>query len=45
MEILADSGKVTSLDIVEVNPILDNGNTTAKIAVDLAAGLFGQRIL
>jgi arginase len=45
MEILADSGKVTSLDIVEVNPILDNGNATAKIAVDLAAGLFGQRII
>lgn len=45
MEMLADSGKVQSLDIVEVNPILDSGNATAKIAVDLAAGLFGQRIL
>lgn len=45
MEILADSGKVRSLDIVEVNPILDDRNRTAALAVDLAAGLFGQRIL
>ena len=45
MEMLADSGKVHSLDIVEVNPILDDGNQTAKVAVELAASLFGQRIL
>ncbi len=45
MEILADSDKVRSLDIVEINPILDNGNTTGQIAVELAASLFGQRIL
>ncbi len=45
MEVLADSGKVCSLDIVEVNPILDTRNQTAEVAVELAAGLFGQRIL
>jgi arginase len=45
MEMLAESGKVTSLDVVEVNPILDTGNATALMAVELAAGLFGQRIL
>ncbi len=44
MEILADSGKVGSLDIVEVNPILDEHNRTARLGVDLAASLFGQRI-
>ena len=44
MEILADSRKVGSLDIVEVNPILDERNRTARLAVDLAASLFGQRI-
>jgi arginase len=45
MEILADSGKVRSLDIVEVNPILDVQNRTANLAVEFMAGLFGQRIL
>ncbi len=45
METLADSGKIASLDIVEVNPILDDRNRTAKLGVELAASLFGQRIL
>jgi arginase len=45
MEILGDSGRVRSLDIVEINPILDNGNRTAELAVELAASLLGQRIL
>ena len=44
MEILADTEKVSSLDIVEVNPILDERNRTARLGVDLAASLFGQRI-
>jgi arginase len=44
MEILADTGKVGSLDIVEVNPILDDRNRTARLSVDLAASLFGQQI-
>ncbi len=45
MEILGESDRVASLDIVEVNPILDNHNRTAELAVDLAASLLGQRIL
>jgi arginase len=45
MEILAASGKVTSMDIVEINPILDHRNQTAELAVELAASLLGQRIL
>jgi arginase len=45
MEMMADDGRVRSLDLVEVNPILDTANQTAKIAVGLAASLFGQRIL
>jgi arginase len=45
MEILGDSGRVQSLDIVEINPILDDRNKTAELAVELAASLLGQRIL
>ena len=45
MEILHDSGRVTSMDIVEINPILDQTNSTSKIAVELAASLLGDRIL
>jgi arginase len=45
MEILSDSGRVQSLDIVEINPILDDQNKTAELAVELAASLLGQRIL
>lgn len=45
MEMLADNGRVRSMDIVEVNPILDTRNETARVAVDLASSLFGQRIL
>ncbi len=45
MEILGDSGQVRSLDIVEINPILDDRNKTAELAVELAASLLGQRIL
>ncbi|MDZ7269646.1 MAG: arginase [candidate division KSB1 bacterium] len=45
MEMLADSKLVRSIDIVEVNPILDHRNHTASIAVALLASLFGQSIL
>jgi arginase len=45
MEILGDNGRVHSLDIVEINPILDDRNKTAELAVELAASLLGQRIL
>lgn len=45
MELLSESGRVTSMDIVEVNPILDTRNQTAEIMVGMAASLLGQRIL
>ncbi len=44
MEILADSHKIGSMDIVEINPILDERNKTADIAVELAASLLGKHI-
>ena len=45
MEIIADTGQVTSMDIVEINPILDYRNKTAEVAVELAASLFGKSIM
>ena len=45
MELLSESGRVTSLDIVEVNPILDTHNRTAEVMVGMAASLLGQRIM
>ncbi len=45
MEILADSRRCRSLDIAEINPVLDRGNRTALLAVQLAASLFGKRII
>lgn len=45
MEMLADCGRLLALDLVEVNPILDQRNMTAELAVELAASAFGQRIL
>ena len=45
MELLADSEKVTSLDLVEVNPVLDVKNTTGRIMVEMAASLLGKAIL
>jgi arginase len=45
MEILHDSNRITSMDIVEINPILDRFNRTSKIAVELAASLLGERII
>ncbi len=45
MEILGDSGRVQSVDVVEINPILDDRNKTAELAVELVASLLGQRIL
>ncbi len=44
LEMLADDGRARTMDIVEVNPILDNNNRTARMAVELTASLFGQRI-
>lgn len=45
MELLSDAGIATSLDLVEVNPILDRSNRTAEMMVELAASLLGKRIL
>lgn len=45
LEILAHTGGIRSLDLVEVNPILDERNLTAEIAVELALSAFGKRIL
>jgi arginase len=45
MEILAESNKLCSLDVVEINPILDDRNRTAELAVDLIGSVLGQRIL
>ncbi|MFN8510114.1 MAG: arginase [Deinococcaceae bacterium] len=45
MEILAESQKISSLDIVEVNPILDLRNQTARIMVGMAESLLGKRIM
>ncbi|THF83642.1 arginase [Deinococcus sp. KSM4-11] len=45
MELLCESGRVTSMDIVEVNPILDTHNQTAEVMVGMAASLLGQRIM
>jgi arginase len=45
METLWDTGRVVAVDLVEVNPVLDEVNHTAELAVGLMASAFGQRIL
>ena len=45
MEIVADSGLLCGLDLVEVNPILDDRNATAILGVELALSALGQKIL
>jgi arginase len=45
MEIIADHGRMTSFEIVEVNPVIDERNRTAELAVELAASAFGKKIL
>ena len=45
MEMVADTGRMGSLDVVEVNPALDKRNATAKLAVDLVESLFGKSTL
>jgi len=45
MEMIADCGRMRSLDIVELNPAYDNQNRTAKLAVDLVESLFGKSTL
>jgi arginase len=45
MELIAESGLATSIDVVEVNPILDRENETGELAVELVASALGARIL
>ena len=45
MELLSDSGVMTSLEVVEANPILDDRNASAAFAVELVQSAFGKRIL
>jgi arginase len=45
MEVIADAGVMTSLEMVEVNPILDQGNASAAFAVELVQSAFGKKIL
>jgi arginase len=45
MEMLADTGKLVGIDLVEVNPVLDERNRTAEIACQLILSAFGKRIL
>ena len=45
MEMLADTGLVRSVDVVELNPILDRENETAELSVELLESLFGKQIL
>ena len=45
MEMVADSGLLTALDLVEVNPVLDDRNMTAILGAELAASALGQKII
>ncbi len=45
MEIIADHGRMLSFEIVEVNPVIDEYNRTAELAVELAVSAFGKKIL
>ena len=45
MEMIADSGRLSSLDIMELNPVIDTRNLTAEVAVDLVESLFGKSTL
>jgi arginase len=45
MEIIADHGRMTSFEIVEVNPVIDEHNRTADLAVELSLSALGKKIL
>ena len=45
MEIIADHGRMLSFEIVEVNPVIDEHNRTAELAVELICSAFGKKIL
>jgi arginase len=44
MELLADTGQVSSMELVEVNPIADHENQTGKLAAGLILSALGRRI-
>jgi arginase len=45
MEMIADTGLLASLDVMELNPALDVRNRTAEVALDLIESLFGKSTL
>jgi arginase len=45
METICDSGRLLSMEIVEVNPVLDDANRTALLGVELAMSAMGKKIL
>jgi arginase len=45
MESICDSGRMTSIEVVEVNPVMDVANRTAQLAVELIMSALGKRIL
>jgi arginase len=45
LEVVAESGLLDSLEVVEVNPVLDRENATGKLAVELVASALGKTIL
>jgi arginase len=45
MELINEAAAVASLDIVEINPILDTKNGTAELAVELVGSLMGRQII
>jgi arginase len=45
MEMVADAGRLTALDVVEINPTLDVRNATAELGVELVLSALGKNIL
>ena len=45
MELVADTGRLRALDLVEANPVLDTHHLTAQLGVELVLSAFGQQIL
>ena len=45
LEMVADTGKMLSLEVVEINPVIDEHNQTAQLAVELIQSAFGKKIL
>jgi arginase len=45
VELVAESGKLLSLEMAEINPILDTGNATARVAVEFCESALGKRVL